>query len=248
VPQSGRRRDGEDVERVPAVVGAVEENRVARRSFASVSADKSRRADWLYYFFLAGGGGRLMAGRMHFGGYKNAVMPAYAALAILFGIAVHDFSRGFEAGSYRNRWLRPLVTFLCLAQFAAFAVYKFPYLPKGYDVEAGRKLQEAVGAVTGDVFVPMQNMLATSVGKKSSAQRWAIGDVLRGPSRGRELLAGEITAALTGRRFAAIVADRGSVVEVFGPEIDGYYVRRVLDLGDSRAERLFGRLEIYTPR
>jgi 4-amino-4-deoxy-L-arabinose transferase-like glycosyltransferase len=211
-------------------------------------ADKSRRDDWLYYFFLVGAVGASWAGRMHFGGYKNAVIPTYAALAILFGIAVHDFSRGFEAGSSRARWLHPLVTLFCLAQFVAFAVYKFPYLPKAYDVAAGRKLQDAVGAVAGDVFMPTQSMLAASVGKTPSAQRWAIGDVLRGPGRGRELLAGEINAALTGRRFAAIVADRESVVEIFGPEIDGYYARRTVELGDSRAERLFGRPEMYTPR
>jgi 4-amino-4-deoxy-L-arabinose transferase-like glycosyltransferase len=211
-------------------------------------ADKSRRDDWLYYFFLVGAVGASWGGRMHFGGYKNAVMPAYAALAILFGIAVHDFSWGFETGSPRVRLLRPLVALLCLAQFVAFAVYRFPYLPKGYDAAAGKKLQDAVGAVAGDVFLPMQNMLAASVGKDPSAQQWAIGDVMRGPARGRELLGPEITAALTGLRFAAIVADRESVLEIFGPEIDRYYVRRVVDLGDSRAERLFGRPEMYTPR
>jgi hypothetical protein len=209
-------------------------------------ADKSRRDDWLYYFFLAGAVGASWAGRMHFGGYK--IMPAYAALAILFGIAVHDFSGKPEAGPSRARWLRPLVTLLCLAQFVAFAVYKFPYLPKAYDVAAGRKLQDGVGAVTGEVFLPMQNMLPASVGKDSSAQQWAIGDVMRGPARGRDLLGSEITAALSDRRFAAIVADRESVREIFGPEIDRYYVRRAVDLGDSRAERLFGRPEMYTPR
>ena len=73
----------------------------------------------------------------------------------------------------------------------------------------------------------------------------------RRPARPRsraQLLAGEINAALTGRRFAAIVTDRESVVEIFGPEIDGYYARRTVELGDSRAERLFGRPEMYTPR
>ncbi len=184
---------------------------------------------------------------MHFSKYKNAVMPAYAALAILFGIAMHELS----SASKQDRpelSLPPLVAFLGLAQFVAFAVYRFPYLPKAYDVEAGRKLQAALRAVDGEVFVPTQNMLAVSVGKEPSAQRWAIGDVMRTPGRGRKLLAPEITAALTDRRFAAIVADRESVVEIFGPEIDRTYARRPIELNDPRAQRLFGSPEMYTPR
>jgi len=71
---------------------------------------------------------------------------------------------------------------------------------------------------------------------------------VRTPGRGRELLAPEITAALADRRFAAIVADRESVVEIFGLEVDGTYSRKPIELDDPRAQRLFGSPEMYTPR
>jgi hypothetical protein len=188
------------------------------------------------------------AGRLHFGGYKNALIPAYAALAILFGIAVHEVSAGLEAEPSRAPLLRLLIPYICLAQFATFVFFRFPYVPKPPDVEAGEMLQNAVRAVEGDVFMPGQNMLPASVGKASSAQRWAIGDVMRASGRGRELLADEIPAALRDHRFAAIVSNRDCAIEIFGADIDRYYARKPIELGGSRAERMFGRLEMYAAR
>lgn len=209
---------------------------------------KTRRVHWLYLFFLAGALAASLAGRMHFGGYKNALMPTYAALAILFGIAVHQVSAALEEEPSRAPLLRRLIPYVCLAQFVTFVFFRFPYLPKPADVEAGKMLQNVVRAVEGDVFMPGQNMLPASVGKSSSAQQWAIGDVMRASGRGRDLLAEEIPAALRDRRFAAIVSSRSSAIEIFGAEIDRYYTRKPIDLGGSKAERMFGRLEMYTPR
>src|SRR5690242_15291098 len=75
------------------------------------------------------------AGRLHFGGYKNALIPAYAALAILFGIAVHEVSAGLEAEPSPAPLLRLLIPYICLAQFATFVFFRFPYVPKPPDVE-----------------------------------------------------------------------------------------------------------------
>jgi Dolichyl-phosphate-mannose-protein mannosyltransferase len=209
---------------------------------------KIRRVDWFYFFFACGALIASQAGRLHFGGYKNALMPAHAALAILFGIAVHEVSAGLEAAPSQAPLLRLLIPYICLTQFATFVFFRFPYVPKPRDIEAGTMLQNAVRAVEGDVFMPGQNMLPASVGKASSAQRWAIGDVMRVSGRGRELLAEEIPAALRDRRFAAIVSNRDCAIEVFGADIDRYYTRKPIELGGRRAERMFGRLEMYAPR
>jgi hypothetical protein len=91
-----------------------------------VAAPTSPEERRLVYFFLAGAVGASWAGRMHFGGYKNAVIPTYAALAILFGIASARFLAGLRGGIVSGSLAAPPVTLFCLAQFVAFAVYKFP--------------------------------------------------------------------------------------------------------------------------
>src|SRR5262249_50809098 len=97
----------------------------------------TRRVNWFFLVFLSGALAVSLVGRVHFGGYKNAVIPAYAALAILFGIAVHDLSASLEAGPSRTPLLFQLIPYVCLAQFVAFGFFGFPYLPKPHDIEAG---------------------------------------------------------------------------------------------------------------
>jgi hypothetical protein len=50
--------------------------------------------------------------------------------------------------------------------------------------------------------------------------------------RGRALLAEEIPTALGNRRFAAIIADRDSAMEIFGADKSRFYTRSPVELGD----------------
>jgi hypothetical protein len=177
-------------------------------------------------FYAAAFGGTLAAGwlgRLHMGGWPNVIMPAFAMLAILFGLAV---AAGLEAAARTPaRRGRTEAFFLGLAaiQLALLAYDPVPLLPTRADAEAGRAFLQTVAAMNGDVYMPAHGYLASLAGKRSYAHEMAIGDVvgIGGGPPGAELR-DEIRAALKQRRFAAVIVD----TDFFKREIEESYRRK----------------------
>jgi hypothetical protein len=161
-----------------------------------------------YYACLAMGTlGASLLSRLHSGGYDNVLMPAFAGLALLFGLGVFESLRSPVA---RRRPAAALVIYgLCLIQFAMLAHDPRRQIPSERDRRAGERLVETIRCFEGEVLVVRHGYLAGLAGKRASAQWMAIADILRareGPVR--DGIEREIEDAIRERRFAAIIVDR----------------------------------------
>jgi hypothetical protein len=162
----------------------------------------------LFYACLAIGTlGTSMFSRVHSGGYLNVLMPAYAGLAILFGLGVAALLS--ENRVKRRPWL-PLVVFgLCLVQLGMLRYDVSRQIPSERDRRAGERVVEIIRGFDGEVLVPYHGYLPELAGKSGSGQWMAIADVLRGDEgRLEEALETEIRDAIITRRFDAIIVDR----------------------------------------
>jgi 4-amino-4-deoxy-L-arabinose transferase-like glycosyltransferase len=108
-----------------------------------------------YVFMTVGMFGAAFMSRLHSDGYNNVLLPTYAAIAILFGLATHKISQ-FIQRTYTNKrsWLETYVYFCCFIQFFILLYNPLGFVPTQADLEAGRQLVETIAQVEGDVFVP----------------------------------------------------------------------------------------------
>jgi 4-amino-4-deoxy-L-arabinose transferase-like glycosyltransferase len=176
--------------------------------------------------YAAAFGGVLAAGwlgRLHSGGWSNVIMPAFAVLAILFGLAV---AAGLEAAARRpERRARTEAFVLGLAaiQLATAAYDPLPFVPAQKDAEAWRDFLRTVGDVKGDVYLPAHGYMAELAGKQGYAHEMAVQDVVGvGGGRPGADLRDEIKRALAERRFAAVIVD----TDFFKKEIEETYRRK----------------------
>jgi len=186
--------------RVPIAVAAAGAFFGVRR----FGGDDARR---LYFPCLAIGTlSSSLLSRLHSGGYENVLLPAYAGLAIFFGLGVHESLR---SPVVRRRPAAALVIYaLCLVQFAMLAYDPRKQIPSERDRAAGERLVETIRSFEGDVLVVNHGYLAALAGKPRTAQWMAIGDILRsddGPVK--EGIERAIREAIREQRFAAIITD-----------------------------------------
>jgi hypothetical protein len=132
------------------------------------------------------------------------VLPAYAAIAVIFAMAVHDGARW--AAARGRRWLPVAIYALALLQVVRLAYVPTRLLPTAEDVATGGSVVAQLAAMPGDVFAPDHGYLSELAGKKSYAHSAAIWDVLRSGSVEGQSLAGELNEAFRGRRFDSIVS------------------------------------------
>ena len=98
-------------------------------------------------------------------GGKNDLVPAYAILAILFGISLHIV--GYEQAT--SPALRGGLLAVCAIQFALLYYPIRPQIPTAADLQAGQALVQEIRAQTGDVYVPFHPDLALMAGKRTFA-------------------------------------------------------------------------------
>jgi 4-amino-4-deoxy-L-arabinose transferase-like glycosyltransferase len=156
--------------------------------------------------------------RLEGGAWANALMPAYAGVAILFGLAVATLGR--------DGLLAPVAAIL---QFALLAYDPRPLVPRTADIETGRAIVRRIAAIPGDVLVVDHGYLATAAGKRSYAHGWALTDVLwADPNYAGPDLDREVREAVASGRFSALVLDKNR--HWFAADFDRYYVHSE-DLG-----------------
>lgn len=164
-------------------------------------------------------------GRLHSGGYDNVLIPAYAAVAILFGLGAE---RLLSIGSGSTPWLA--ATFLLSAvplQFATLAYDPFEQVPSRADRAAGRELTTTLESFDGEVWMPAHGHFTAEAGKGAFAQGFAMLDVMRSKGRkGKEDLMADIASAVASKRFAAVIVDSVPSVSVLPPGFDRHYQAR----------------------
>jgi 4-amino-4-deoxy-L-arabinose transferase-like glycosyltransferase len=170
--------------------------------------DSERRAR---FFYLLAGAGMVAAawfGRLHRGGYDNALLPAYAGLATLGVLCAWALTRPREAPRPGRKALTLAVYCACLVQFGLLWYNPAMQVPSRRDAQAGRELVATLAGLPGEIFMPQHGYLPELAGKRSFAHQMAICDVLNaGPSAASDRLLSDIAQAIGQHRFSAIVLD-----------------------------------------
>jgi hypothetical protein len=188
---------------------------------------RDRDAPLLYLLATAGLCGGAWASRLHSLSYVNVALPAYAALAVVFAMFVHDRRFANELlGTARVTLAQCALYGIAILQLARLAYVPTRLVPTSLDVAAGQSLLAAVASQTGDVFLPFHGYLPSLAGKTSRAHAVVIADVIRGnPSEAGQTLADELSRAFEAHQFDAIVAVEGRTpVHTWLPMHDHYRV------------------------
>jgi hypothetical protein len=173
--------------------------------------------DWLFWVVAAGGLlGSAWVSRLHSGGGRDVLIPAFAAVALLgaFGYStLHRRALRFETTFSRaSSWMPSLVgialAMIVVIQIGALHYSPSRYIPTAADERAGRSFVELVRRSAGPVIVSNHPYYETLAGKASWAQGEAIHDVMRaGPSPARQDLIASIDTFLDSARPVTIVSD-----------------------------------------
>ena len=195
--------------------------------------DRAERRDRIFYVVvLVGVVVACILPRIKVGGAANNLIPIYAWMAVLFGIAGARLSTWVERR--RPAW-RPrfgsAVAVAALVQLLVLVRMPQGTLPTEADREAGRALAARVADIEGEVLMGVQGHIGGEAGKRVYAHQMPFTDYASsGLSDASSLLASYVEA-IRAQRFAAII------------DSNTQYLRRALPKGLlERHYRLQGRL------
>jgi 4-amino-4-deoxy-L-arabinose transferase-like glycosyltransferase len=135
--------------------------------------------------------------RLEGGAWTNALLPAYAAAAVLFGLAAGRLPAGAV--------LTPIAAVL---QFAVLVYNPRTLVPTSRDATAGHAIVARIRELPDGVLVLDHGYLAEIAGKRSFAHGWAMTDLLWADQGGAgRALETEVRGAIAARRFPALVLD-----------------------------------------
>jgi hypothetical protein len=158
-----------------------------------------------YALMLVALGGTSLLSRLNVGAAANVLLPLYAWLAVLFGLALHEAVRAGE-GRMRPWALGALA--LALFQLSWLVYRPAPWIPTAADRVAGWALVAQLKAVEGAVWVPSHPYLAVLAGKPEAAHEMAVDEILIADAATKARMIAEIETALAERRYAVLVLDR----------------------------------------
>ncbi len=157
--------------------------------------------------------------RAHVGSYYNTLMPVYAWICLLFGLALARLTQTFITGNAEaSPSVFPLAwpTLIWLAAFAQIAMHL--YRPGAYAMSSGAarlrwEFIEHVRATPGDVWLVNHSYDTLLAGKGMHAEMDAFDAVLGRPDAPS---VAEVQQAIRDHRFTAIFLDR--VPETYSPK------------------------------
>lgn len=195
---------------------------------------KKNKDNFLFYFltFIGMMGGACLS-RIHPGSGQNVVMPAYAIMAILFGMAFHVLYEFIcNLPEPRQNLLKIIICSVFILQFTLEPIRysTSAYIPNKKDMEAGMKLIDIIKQLDGEVFNPDAGYLSIMAGKKSYAHGMAIRHILiLEKGEVRDNLFNQIKQSVQEKRFNSIIVSLNNGVKdtVLGmKDIEKYYMNQ----------------------
>jgi hypothetical protein len=156
-----------------------------------------RRHDWRHIALLTGLIISAWFTRLEGGAWNNAVIPAYLAAAVLFGLLLRS---GEPAPLARH--------VIALVQLLLLLYDPRPFIPSRRHIAEGEMLLHSLRSMRTPVLVLDHGHWATQAGLAEFAHGWAVTDVVwadRGVTG--KTLESEIRDAIAHRRFATIILD-----------------------------------------
>jgi hypothetical protein len=177
------------------------------------SAERIKLAFYALFFFAM-----LVASwssRLHFGGASNVLLPVYAAISTLWGIALHrlfsqppqtDRTRSEQPPLRAVRLRDYLVYTLAIAQFGWLFYDPTKYLPTAEDRAAGDAFMKVLSSIEGEVYTPDHGFLPALAGKQTYTHIAVLWDIMRADDNAiKRKLEAEIEQAFSSRQFAAVI-------------------------------------------
>jgi 4-amino-4-deoxy-L-arabinose transferase-like glycosyltransferase len=154
------------------------------------------------------------APRVKDGNWANDLIPAYAILALLAGMAAVRINEKLEIENEKGLaaiW----VAMLLVVQFGLLLYSPAKQLPTEADRAAGDALIRGIRSFPGEVWVGSHGYYSALAGKSPHATSLALYDVLRAKNNyAGKLLLDDIERALHTRRFDAIIVDNDRFVRL----------------------------------
>lgn len=163
------------------------------------------RAAGFYAALLLGLVGSAWFSRLHSGGALNALMPAFAGLALTTGLCLSAVERRFS-----TRWprlIRPALAVLALGQVALLAI-PMPRAPSlAEEADRGERFMRYLAARPGETLLPDHRFVQTKAGQPSFGLGMAAADVLRATDgdRANQMLRASLIEAFESQRFAEVI-------------------------------------------
>ncbi|HUR33861.1 MAG TPA: glycosyltransferase family 39 protein [Vicinamibacterales bacterium] len=198
-----------------------------------------RRRDDLFWPAVCAG---MIAGayrsRLQTGGYDNVLLPAFAIIAIMLGLAV-----GLILGALEQRQGRRVlaaeaaVHATCLVQMALLWYDPRVQVPRPGDWAAGEHLLSVLASVPGDVLLAHHGYLPTRVGKPTHAHLMQVFDILKVGDEQSARLAAQFRSAIRQKSFAAIVLD----------DTSSYFFMQDINAAYALQSRVFAQPDVFYP-
>jgi 4-amino-4-deoxy-L-arabinose transferase-like glycosyltransferase len=182
---------------------------------------QSRDLILFYALLLVGGVLASFLVRIRQGTYVNVLLPAYALLAIVFGLGL---SEPQEPGTPGRRWSRVALVLIGILQLAALRYDFTRQVPSAQDRRAGQELVQRIAGTEGEVLAPFSTSLVFQAGKRTWAGAGWL-DVVTydaGP-KGKAALE-ELKQALSERGFALVILPRSNLYQqTFQADVNANY-------------------------
>jgi len=162
--------------------------------------------------------------RIHDGAYANDVLPAYLAVALLFGLGLHALT----LLPVRRTWRRATAIAALFAGIVQFALLRYDpgaQLPTSTDQHAGQQLLTLLRHTPGDVLVADHPYYAALAGKRTYAESVWVRAVLdaNNQTATRDVQTSFETAIRAKRYGAILLGPSPSYVLKMAPDFDRYY-------------------------
>lgn len=173
-----------------------------------------------------------MLSRIHIGGYSNVLMPAHAALAIMFGISgkknfdhlkyFASLNKFYDAKLIKAEFLVCLVVVIQL-----FTLIYDPHgkVPNKNDLATGNEFIDIVRHIDGEVFISEMPYVATYAGKKSNAHLYILNELSGTKSEWGNKLLDNYEYAIKNQKYAAVFTSNSLGIKFLD---DYYFLAKVL--------------------